>query len=484
MQEWFEQYGLDRDPFEAGGVSGLFFPGGGRSEGLEQVEHLARFSQTLIMVAGPLGIGKTNFAEALQTRAGPECTVCRIEAGLLDNPDLLLRRVCNGFGLSTEGAPNAIADAEALIEWMQSPERGERHAWLMVDDAHHLDAEGAAALCSLAQGGQERFALILLAEPTWETVIRDQLLAAQDLHVIPLAALGRSDTIAYISYRMNTAGLSDELPFSGTELEEIGQSSAGIPARINRVAAAVLQTASEDTDQAVASLPVWHIAVVGLTLGALLLLYLWGAAEDQPERPAISSALSPPVVVARPAPEPDPMDEASRSEPEIAPLADPNGEDTTDETDSNGVSDPVNTVTDTDGGMEPGMHSASPARPPGSMAQNDYPDAEPPVTPGAHRSADEDYLLSLPKSHFTLQLMSSADPRVVERYRKALTISVQSFRKMHQGEEWMAVVYGNFPTRMAAENAIPSLLPALKASPPWIRPVSAVQDDIRSVDPD
>ena len=42
--DWYGQYGFDRDPFAEGGVQGLFYPGGARQETVEQLQHLARFS--------------------------------------------------------------------------------------------------------------------------------------------------------------------------------------------------------------------------------------------------------------------------------------------------------------------------------------------------------------------------------------------------------------------------------------------------------
>ena len=42
MQDWYEFYGLDRDPFAEGGMYGLFYPGGARQEMVEQLLHLAR----------------------------------------------------------------------------------------------------------------------------------------------------------------------------------------------------------------------------------------------------------------------------------------------------------------------------------------------------------------------------------------------------------------------------------------------------------
>jgi type II secretory pathway predicted ATPase ExeA len=57
--DWYRHYNLDRDPFAEGGVQGLFYPGGARQETVEQLQHLSRFSDCVLLVTGIAGMGKT-----------------------------------------------------------------------------------------------------------------------------------------------------------------------------------------------------------------------------------------------------------------------------------------------------------------------------------------------------------------------------------------------------------------------------------------
>ena len=49
-EDWYLHYGLDRDPFAEAGVQGLFYPGGARQESIEQLQHLARFGDCVLLV--------------------------------------------------------------------------------------------------------------------------------------------------------------------------------------------------------------------------------------------------------------------------------------------------------------------------------------------------------------------------------------------------------------------------------------------------
>lgn len=88
MQDWYEFYGLDRDPFAEGGMYGLFYPGGARQEMVEQLLHLARFSDSSLLICGAAGAGKTATLRHFVAQSASDTRYCVVEAALLDSPEI------------------------------------------------------------------------------------------------------------------------------------------------------------------------------------------------------------------------------------------------------------------------------------------------------------------------------------------------------------------------------------------------------------
>lgn len=497
MGDWFEAYGLDRDPFSDSGVQGLFYPGGNRGELQGQIEHLMRFGNALVMIQGGIGLGKSALAMAVAAVSGDSADTVLIDAGLMDTPLQVMRRIMQGLGLEVDPGMDGESLQETLARWIQSPERHDRQVWILVDDAHHLDAEATAALCALRQRIDTGLGMALFAEAQWESVLREQLLAAQDLHVMILDAFDREDTVAYIHYRLKTAGLSDELPYSVSELEHISSTARGIPGRINRVAREVLQTEAHVADEAAASLPLWHISVVGATLVALLLLYIWGSGEDARQRDALPepSTLVPPGAYVDETPElaaeVDPVETFESSSPIASLATENNGRER--DSDSAALLAPAPApAPEPDPAPEPGPQAvkspydridvdqvAPSTSPKVETADLPQPKASQPVAQ-AGLEPDEQWLLDQDRTRFTMQLLSTNDASAIAAFRARYELEVHEFRKRVNGREWRALVYGSFVGRKAAEGALAGLPERLRDAKPWIRSIASVQDEIRA----
>ena len=61
-----EALGLSRDPFDNRGIEGLFYPGAGRQECVDQLLHLLRFSNQVLLVSGLEGQGGDRQADPPQ----------------------------------------------------------------------------------------------------------------------------------------------------------------------------------------------------------------------------------------------------------------------------------------------------------------------------------------------------------------------------------------------------------------------------------
>lgn len=490
QDDWYLHYGLDRDPFAEGGVQGLFYPGGARQESVEQLQHLARFGDCVLLVTGAPGAGKSATIAHFVAQCAPDTRCAVVEVALLDGPEQILRRILAAFGIATEGSADLAHDLQRLELFCAQGHDEGLLSWLVFDDAQHLHVDALGLLAPLLERTAGRLRLIFFAESGWEIVLREVVPAAV-VHVIALPAFDRDETLAYIHYRMKTAGLDAEPPFNAAELEQIHLWSGGLPGRINGHARQALVEALGVTQRPLSTLPVWHFGVVAVTLLALLLLYAWsafegdGADESIPRPgPAAGAVATPePVIVAdEPAPDaPEGMDVA-------APGAEPVDADVAQDVPAPKPAADVAPAPPAAADAEqppvaeveaevPPLPTAERAPPPAQVQAPAAPAAPAPAT--GSLAADEDYLLALDGSVYVLQIMGSDDAAQVRRFAARQSLALRQYSKLNAGKRWYALVHGEFADRAAAESAARDIAARLPGTQPWVRRVDGVQREIR-----
>jgi len=516
-EDWYLHYGLDRDPFEGTGVEGLFYPGGARQETVEQLQHLARFGDSVLLVSGAAGAGKSATLAQFVARCEPDTRCALVEVALLDGPEQILRRILWEFGIRGEADAGLVRDLQQLESFCQRCAAEGVLTWLVFDDAQHLHEDALTLLAPLLERSAGRLRLVFFAEPPWQAVLRHSLPSAAKLHVIDLSSFDRDGTCAYIHYRMKTAGLDADPPFTSAELDEIHVRSAGMPGRIDALARQVLIEALQDEEQPLSRLPVWHLGVVVLTLAALAFLYVWnefdgdgrgqGQLPSAPTQGAGRASEAEPVIVTE--------EPAQASSPANAGGAPGGGDEASVDAE---VAEEVN-------GVETGpvaqerplpIEAPTPPRPPAPSAPPAAPQAGPapappsaeqaPVradpsrsaaeageraersvqtrprtaTPIAGDSADEQYLLGLSPSLYVLQLISSSDQARVRALAVRLGPAARQYRKLHRGGTWFSLAYGEYAAAADAERAARDLAERLQGAQPWVRRAGDVQAEIRA----
>ncbi|MGL4271141.1 MAG: AAA family ATPase, partial [Pseudomonas paracarnis] len=138
-------YHLSHDPFAPRVPGFKFFPAQ-RKPVLGQLHHLARYSQLLLVVTGPLGSGKTLLRQALVASTNKQSvqSVVVSARGAGDAAGVL-RQVAQALDVSN-AEPNAI-----LKQVVQLGLTGQE-VYLLVDDAEQLDESALEALLALAAG--------------------------------------------------------------------------------------------------------------------------------------------------------------------------------------------------------------------------------------------------------------------------------------------------------------------------------------------
>jgi len=100
-------------------------------------------------------------------------------------------------------------------------------------------------------------------------------------------------------------------------------------------------------------------------------------------------------------------------------------------------------------------------------------------SPDAMLVEREEWLLQRERRHFTLQLMAMDLSAVTKRVNRwSIASQVAYYRTLKGDRELVAVTYGDYPTRQAADAASRRLTRRIKGIKPWIRSFSAIQSAI------
>ena len=103
------------------------------------------------------------------------------------------------------------------------------------------------------------------------------------------------------------------------------------------------------------------------------------------------------------------------------------------------------------------------------------------IKPGPHTRAimmpsPDDWVREQNPRHFTLQLASSTNPRLIEKYYRENQLEGKAgyYRNTRKGKNWYALVYGSYPSSKDAKRAIDTLPDGLRKWSPWVRRIKEI----------
>ncbi len=244
--DYLRRLGLSSPPFTDACDPRFFYADPERARLLELIQHLAQYSELLLIVRGPQGSGKTALLEHLLHGAGEDWRIARIHPAAALDPEALVRQTAEGFGLSA-AADTVQALHERLYAHLAALQRSALVPLLVIDDAHTLAPDALEAVLHLADaesGEGKLLRTVLFCAPAIEQLLctpRLQPLRERITHSVDLPALDEEDTAGYIRHRLRAAGFTGgELPLAPRSLHAVYKTSGGIPARINEAAHAAL----------------------------------------------------------------------------------------------------------------------------------------------------------------------------------------------------------------------------------------------------
>ncbi|MBG6598470.1 SPOR domain-containing protein [Pseudomonas aeruginosa] len=281
-------YQFSHDPFAPRVPGFKFFPAQ-RKPVLGQLHHLARYSQLLLLVTGPLGSGKTLLRQALVASTNKDAVLSVvISARTAADETSLLRQGAQGLSINQ-------ASLEAILTKVAQLAITGQDVYLMVDDAEQLQDSALEVLLLLASGTNEgRLHVFLFGEPSLLPRLEVFSEGEERFHAIELQPYSEEETRDYLAQRLEGAGQGIEL-ISNDLLVDIHEQSEGWPGAINQVARDALieamlanRGAARKATGGSFNLPKKHLVILAVVaIGVIAAWFMQG--KSKPEAPQTAS---------------------------------------------------------------------------------------------------------------------------------------------------------------------------------------------------
>ncbi|MFP8968124.1 AAA family ATPase [Pokkaliibacter sp. CJK22405] len=284
-----------------------------RSQLLDKLSHLSRYSQFVLVVTGEHGVGKSTFLNQLLPGSDPVMRPVTLRLKHETGPAQMVSSLIQQARIEMEEGSHFEQQIQALHQHAQMLRDLDRMMLILVDDAELLTDGALDVLFTRVMQTPDPAAsphIILFGQPDVLSRLsspRLQTVLTGRSHHASLSPLTLDETEGYIAHRLDLAGMHGDIPFTVAHYNRIHQQSQGIPAVINRLAQAMLfdqpepaaggkrsfaKKVSGNNKGAKAQLPWMHIAAVVILLvtitGAFMLT---GGSSDAPE-PQPGSSLS------------------------------------------------------------------------------------------------------------------------------------------------------------------------------------------------
>ncbi len=527
LADYRQRYGLSEDPF-AQDYSFPLFTGAGRRQLLDQLLHLCQFSNSLLVVLGDVGVGKTRTAHAFMDSLSDHDQICFLSLQSNQSLEQVLTAITQTFGINTGPLPSAenlLSAIEAFIaEEAQVEDEG--LAVVVVDNAQLLDDQTLAVLSALLNNfpQQNRLHLAFFAEPSFlrrlERISPESLLI-NEFHLQPFTL---AETVDYLNFRMEMADYLGPEIFTESMVDPWWRQAQGHLGILHESAQErLLESVTPKLTFDKRSLPVAHIVAIALLIAVVGTAFLYMGEDDNPAPPvavmspqvpatgqaATSSSLEltstqtpvQPLLQTLPQPQQPNQIAATQQPVESSQALQVTGESDTGFAREEVVPlaqlptvpakkvEPVAQVPASSAAQSTAASAsvvAEPApkpEPKPAVVEQPAPKVIPDKKPLATTaSSQERNILAWSPSEYTVQLLGVSNRKAALDYMAAQPNKGEllMFKSKRQGNDWFVVITGRFSSSAEARQAIARLPASQRDAGPWPRDVKAIQSEIKS----
>jgi len=243
---YLEYFGFNKMPFNTTPDSRFFFPSSKHAEALASLIYAVTERKGFVVITGEVGAGKTTVCRILLNRIEPNTKVVLITNTHI-TCDEMFETVCAQLGLDANGKDKA-ARIRLFNDYLLDQLRQDAAVLLIIDEAQNLTSdvlEEVRMLSNLETEREKLVQVILLGQPELRRRLHlPELRQFRQRIVVTyhLSALNLQETIQYIFYRLRVAGGVDKVKFTRRAVNEIYDTSRGIPRLINILCDSALLT--------------------------------------------------------------------------------------------------------------------------------------------------------------------------------------------------------------------------------------------------
>jgi type II secretory pathway predicted ATPase ExeA len=239
---YLAHYGLARKPFSKTPDPAFLFPSRQHAEALARLSHAVEEREVAVLT-GEVGAGKTMLSRALVDAFADRCRFSLVVNPALP-PAQLLEVIAGGFGLAV--ARRKAEVYAALAEHAARLDEQGIFPVVLVDEAQLLAGRSAfdelRLLTNLTLDDRALVGLVLVGQPELRQRVQQkggEAFAQRVGIAYHLGPLDAEDTGAYLAHRLQVAGREAPL-FTAAAVAALHRASAGIPRRLNQLAASAL----------------------------------------------------------------------------------------------------------------------------------------------------------------------------------------------------------------------------------------------------
>ena len=510
---YYAHFGLTEPPFRITPNTEVFFAGGNRGAILEALIYAISQGEGIIKVTGEVGTGKTMLCSMLQSRLPPH-----IETVYLAHPSVSPEEILHAiaFELQVEVPRDAgrIQLMQALYAYLLERHAQGKQVVIFIEESQNMPLatlEEVRLLSNLETGKYKLLQIVLFGQPELDENLRQphiRQLRERITHSFALPPLTPAEISEYLMFRLRAVGYRGPDLFSNAVIRRIAKASAGLTRRVNLIAdKALLAAFSENThtvrgkhviaairdsefardmrSDAAVNVLVWIL----VAFGVLALAVSAVAAYRYFDRPAASGA-SPRTDAAAlvgaemRAPRADPRSPPPMQAAIGAPLS----------VQASAAPVPEALNAPAPGSTTPsGELASNVARAQHTPVVESSPD--PPLRPDNKTNAIQDDVLESrilatrewlqqegAQTH-SIQVLGSKNREQLRDHLNMIAKSVEItnvfvYRTTARQEPFLTVLYGSFPSRAAAQEALDRLPPPLRAFKPYLRTVQGIREEM------
>jgi type II secretory pathway predicted ATPase ExeA/septal ring-binding cell division protein DamX len=468
-------------------------------EQIDMLPQFIKYSDTLLLLLGEGGVGKTSFIQYfIKTQLSLDKVIV-ISGKTHRTISDLLKCFAIELGCPID-SDSALSYVQMLDKQLTFLSEGTQKILLIIDDADNMEASLQQACLQIiqAQHGEKKFMpVILVGTPLLENQLQQVLTpstAKEYIYSLFLHPLSAEEVSLYLDFALGSAAISDKRPplFSAEEVNELAQQSRGYLSELKKLAREKLVQKAQTLPSPLSGKIKWWVLcglLIVLSLIVFQKLVQKNTAPAIPVLPAASEAVATPTLPpASTTPQTTTPAESAAPAVNTTPAASP----TAGTAPVQNTNSPVSTVTAVIAPItapkkatpvETGfIASPSPSKNPTPAKKTSLPATKKP-TPvpttfsnvmSQHLQKDAKTFAAISKKHYTIQLTASGNLRNINTFVQQLNANDTALilSRPRQKSDWYIVIQGNFETEEAAQSYLGTLKkdPKQKAfAKAWVR---------------